>query len=214
MHVVLFGSVFPERPEAGVDRVHVRRACALAGRTAVTAVVPTPWAPPGIGGPGGRWARHRDTPHHAEIDGIRLLFPRYLQVPGMGAWAGVTMALGAALTVRRLQREGRCDVLFAQALLPEGLAAALLGRWLGPPVACLGRGTDVHGLARSARARRLARWTVRRAAIGVVASALAEALGAVASAAPCTILANGVDLERFTPGSAVDARRTLGLSLE
>ena len=215
MHVVLFGCAFPERPEAGVDRVHVRRACALAERAAVTAVVPTPWAPPGIGGPGDRWARHRATPHHAEIDGIRLLFPRYLQVPRMGAWAGVTMALGAARTVRRLQREGCCDVLFAQTLLPEGLAAVLLGRWLGLPVACLGRGTDVHGLARSATTRRLARWTVRRAtAIGVVANALAEALGAVASAAPCTVLANGVDLERFTPGSAVDARRALGLNLQ
>ena len=215
MHVVLLGRAFPERPEAGVDRVHVRRACALAGRAAVTAVVPTPWAPHGIDGPGDRWARHRATPHHAEIDGIQLLFPRYLQVPGMGAWAGVTMALGAARTVRRLQREGRCDVLFAQTLLPEGLAAGLLGRWLGSPVACLGRGTDVHGLARSATTRRLARWTVRRAtAIGVVANALAEALGAVDSAAPCTVLANGVDLQRFTPGSAVDARRTLGLNLQ
>ena len=85
MHVVLLGCSFPERPEAGVDRVHVRRARALAGRAAVTVVVPTPWAPRGVGGPDGRWARHRATPHHAEIDGIRLLFPRYLQVPGMGA---------------------------------------------------------------------------------------------------------------------------------
>jgi len=29
MHVVLFGCAFPERPEAGVDRVHVRRALGL-----------------------------------------------------------------------------------------------------------------------------------------------------------------------------------------
>ena len=102
-------------------------------------------------------------------------------------------------------------MLFAQALLPEGLAAVLLGRWLGLPVACLGRGTTCMAWRRSATTRLLARWTVRRAAaIGVVANALAKALGAVASAAPCTVLANGVDLERFAPGSAVDARRTLG----
>ena len=40
---------------------------------------------------------------------------------------------------------------------------------------------------------------------------LADALGAVARAAPCTVLANGVDLERFVPGERGDARRTLGL---
>src|SRR5215472_10723641 len=143
MHVVLLGSAFPGRPEAGVDRVHVRRALSLAARVPVVVVVPTPWAPPAFAGPGGRWARYAATPRRAEIDGVSLLFPRYLQVPGMGPWAGVAMALGAVTAVAPLQCEGRCDVLFAQAVLPEGLAAVLLGRLLGVPAACLGRGTDV-----------------------------------------------------------------------
>src|SRR5262249_55176152 len=95
MHVVLLGSAFPRRPEAGIDRVHVRRAPSLAARVPVVVVVPPPWAPPGFGGPGGRWTRYAATPQRAEIDGVRLLFPRYLQVPGMGPWAGVAMALGA-----------------------------------------------------------------------------------------------------------------------
>src|SRR5262249_57841869 len=140
--------------------------------------------------------------------GIRCLFPRYLQVPGMGAWAGVAMALGAVAAVRRLRREGRCDVLFAQAVLPDGLAAVLLGRWLGVPVACLGRGTDVHGLPRaSATTRRLARWTLRRAAaVGVVAEALGRTIAGMGSGT-CTVLPSGVDLEHFAPGSACGARR-------
>src|SRR5262249_6484283 len=170
MHVVLVGSAFPGRPEAGVDRVHVRRARALATRVPVVVGVPTPLAPPALAGPGGRWGRDAATPRRAGIDGVRLPFPRDLQVPTMGAWAGLTMALGAAGAVGRLRREGRCDVLFAQAVLPDGLAAVLLGRWLGVPVACLGRGTDVHGLPRtSATTRWLARWTRRRAAARGVA---------------------------------------------
>jgi teichuronic acid biosynthesis glycosyltransferase TuaC len=213
MHVVLIGSAFPGRPETGVDRVHVRRALALAAHFPVEVVVPTPWAPPSLRGPGGRWARYAATPRRAEIDGVRLLFPRYLQVPGMGPLAGVAMAFGAVAAVGRLRRERHCDVLFAQAVLPEGLAAVLLGRWLGVPVACLGRGTDVHGLPRaSATTRRLARWTLRRsAAVGVVAEALTGTLAGMECGAPCTVLPGGVDLEHFAPGSARDARRALGV---
>ena len=87
MHVVLLGSAFPGRPEAGVDRVHVRRALSLAARVPVVVVVPTPCAPPRLAGPSGRWARYAATPRRAEIDGVRLLFPRYLQAPGMGPWS-------------------------------------------------------------------------------------------------------------------------------
>ena len=83
-------------------------------------------------GPGGRWARYAATPPRAEIDGVRLLFPRYLQVPGMGPWAGVAMALGAAgRRSRRLRREGRCDVLLRAghaARRPGGGAARALAR--------------------------------------------------------------------------------------
>jgi glycosyltransferase involved in cell wall biosynthesis len=216
MHVVLLGSAFPAHPEAGVDRVHVRRAFALATRVPVVVVVPTPWAPPALAGPGGRWGRYAATPRRADIDGIRLLFPRYPQVPGMGPWAGVAMALGALTAVARLRRAGRCDVLFAQAVLPDGLAAVLLGRSLGVPVACLGRGTDVHGLAAaSATTRWLAGWTVRRAsAVGAVADALARTLARMAGGAPCAVLPSGVDLELFVPGSRRDARRVLRLDHE
>src|SRR5262249_61795093 len=127
MHVVLLGSAFPGHPEAGVDRVHVRRALSLAARVPVVVVVPTPWAPSALAGPGGRWARYAAAPKRAEIDGVRLLFPRYLQVPRMGPWAGVAMALGAMSTVEALRRERRRDSLFAQAVLPAGWAAGLLG---------------------------------------------------------------------------------------
>jgi len=214
MHVVLLGSAFPGHPEAGVDRVHVRRALSLAARVPVVVVVPTPWAPSALAGPSGRWARYAAAPKRAEIDGVRLLFPRYLQVPRMGPWAGVAMALGAMSTVEALRRERRCDVLFAQAVLPEGLAAVLLGRRCGVPVACLGRGTDVHGLPRaSATTRWLAGWTLRRAAaVGVVAEALRRTLDGMGTGAACTVLPNGVDLERFAPGSTRGARRALGVA--
>src|SRR5262249_61869216 len=148
MHAVLLGSAFPGHPKAGVDRVHVRRALSLAARVPVVVVVPTPWAPSVLAGPNGRWAHYAATPKRAEIDGVRLLFPRYLQVPRMGPWAGVAMALGAMSTVEALRCERRCDVLFAQAVLPGGLAGGLLGRRFGGPIARRGGGPRGHCLAR------------------------------------------------------------------
>ena len=166
-------------------------------------------------GPGGRWARYAATPRRAEIDGVRLLFPRYLQVPGMGPWAGVAMALGAAGIGRHgCAAQGRCDVLFAQAVLPDGLAAVLLGRWLGVPVACLGRGTDVHGLpAASATTRWLARWTLVRhaAAVGVVADgpgAHARADGGRRAPVPCCPRTESTS-STSRPAARATARRAL-----
>ncbi len=104
MQVVVMGSAFPRHPEAGVDRVNVRRVRALAARAPVVAVVPTPWAPPGLHGPAGRWAGYAATPRCAEIDGVQLFYPRYVQVRGMGPWAGVTMAVGAAGIIRQTAR--------------------------------------------------------------------------------------------------------------
>ena len=76
MHVVIIGSAFPRHPDAGVDRVNVRRVLALATRAPVVAVVPTPWVPPGLRGRDGRWARYAATPSRTEIDGVQLLYPR------------------------------------------------------------------------------------------------------------------------------------------
>jgi len=216
MQVVVIGAAFPRHPEAGVDRVNVRRVRALSARAPVVAVVPTPWAPPGLRGPSGRWAAYVATPRRAEIDGVQLFYPRYVQVRGMGPWAGVTMAIGAAGIVRQLRHAGRCDVLLAQDILPEGLAAVLLGRWIGVPAACLGRGTDVHGLTHaSSMTRGMVRWTLERVAgIGVVAAALGETLNRVAGTAACTLLEDGIDLEHFAPGCARNARRALGIDAD
>jgi glycosyltransferase involved in cell wall biosynthesis len=62
--------------------------------------------------------------------------------------------------------------------------------------------------------RWLAAWTLRSTgAVGVVAEALRRTLdGMGAGVVPCTVLPNGVDLERFAPGSARDARRALGIA--
>jgi glycosyltransferase involved in cell wall biosynthesis len=211
MQVVFFTSSFPAAV-GGVDMVLVRRARELARLAGLVAVVPTPWAPRVAAAVSSRWAGYARLPRESTLDGVAVIRPRYAQIPGSGAWAGIPMAVGALATVRRLRAQGRCDVLFAQNLVPDGLAAVLLARWTGVPAACLGRGTDVHDVARSRAARAAVAYTVRRAsAVAVVAHRLAATLDAVARGRQVAVLPDGVDLERFRPGDRVAARRALGL---
>jgi glycosyltransferase involved in cell wall biosynthesis len=210
MEVVFFTSSFPAAT-GGVDMVLVRRARELARREGVVAVVPTPWVPP-ISVALRRWAAHATAPRRTVVGGVPVVRPRYLQVPGSGAAAGITMAAGALAVVRALRAAGRCDVVFAQNLLPDGLAAVLLARATGAAAACLGRGTDVHDVDGSVVWRRLAAYTLRHAGgTAVVAERLAATLAPVAGGRSITLLRDGVDLVRFTPGDRTTARRILGL---
>jgi len=216
VHVVFFTSAFPGTAGNGIDMVLARRARALTGRSPVVAVAPVPWVPRSLGRASPRWARYRAAARRGHLERVPVLRPRYLQVPGIGPWAAVAMALGALGCVRALRRRGRCDVLFAQALLPDGLAAVLLGRWTATPVACLGRGTDVHGLGPAGSvARRLAAFTVRHAAaVGVVAHELAAMVQALGHGSAPAVLHDGIDLERFSPGDRAVARALLGRATE
>ena len=211
MHVVFLTSAFPHDAGSGVDMVHVRRARELARRAPVTAVVPTPWVPPLLRR-NPRFAAYAGVPRSTRLAGVPVFYPRYVQVPGMGPWAGASMALGALPLLRRLRRDGLCDVVFAQAILPDGLAAVLLGRETGAAVACLGRGSDVNLASRS----RLGRWLTGRvvrhaAAVGTVAHELAATLARRAGAGTPAVLYNGIDLDRFAPGDARPARLALDL---
>ena len=202
----------------GADMVHVRRWRELARHASVVVVMPVPWTPPALARRSPRWAAYAGMPAKTEIDGLTVHHPRYVQLPlaAFAPWAGASMALGARGVVRALRRAGACDVLFGQSILPDGLAAVLLGRFAGVPAACLGRGSDVNVTSRqTAAGRRLAAWTVRHAdAVAVVAHDLAATLADIANSAVPPVLYNGIDLERFSPGDRATARRELGIAGE
>src|SRR5262245_12525505 len=202
--VVVLTSALPAGPGRGTDMVLVRRWRELARHADVVAIMPTPWVPRGLARTSRRWAAYAATPPVSQVDGLTVHHPRYLQLPlpAFAPWAGLSMAVGATRLVRELRRAGRCDVLFGQSILPDGLAAAMAGRRAGVPAACLGRGTDVNVLGQSSAAgRRLMRWTVRHsAAVGVVAHDLRSTLARLVDTVDPTVLYDGIDLERFAPG--------------
>ena len=112
----------------------------------VTVVSPTPWFPL-------QWIIRIFRPHfrpplprRETQDGVEVLRPRYLSVPGaFKGLDGVLLALGSYLTVRRLHRAGRLQVLDAHFAYPDGYAATLLGSRLGVPVHRLRCGEPKRG---------------------------------------------------------------------
>jgi glycosyltransferase involved in cell wall biosynthesis len=115
-----------------------------------------------------------------------------------------------AYDVATAARRFRPDVVYAHFLVPAGLLATLAGR---APAVVTAHGQDVANAERSSLVRAATRLTVRRAA-GVVAVSdwLRARLEAVVPEARgrVDVIDCGVDLARFAPRPANEARREVG----
>lgn len=212
-HVVVLSSLFPSeaQPHAGLFiRERMRH---VAEHLPVTVVSPRPWFPfqslvrllrPGF---------RPDAPALDRQAGLDVHRPRFLSFPAvLKRYDGFLMALGSRATVRKLKREGRCDILDAHFGYPDGYAASLLGRWLGVPYTVTFRGTEPRHAADPKLAPRL-REAVRTAqrvfAVSGSLASLAVELGAPESRT--VVVGNGVDVEKFAPMDRAAARHALGL---
>lgn len=122
---------------------------------------------------------------------------------------GRSRHLGLARDVATTARRFAPDVVYAHFLVPAGLLGALAGR---APLVVTAHGQDVANAEREPL-RWATRWTVRRAArVIAVSSWLRDRLvAAVPEAAGKTdVIDCGVDVDRFAPRDAGDARAAVG----
>ncbi|HEY8683240.1 MAG TPA: glycosyltransferase [Rhodanobacter sp.] len=114
---------------------------------------------------------------------------------------------------RRL-RAARYDCVLASWGYPDAVAAGWLARMLGIPYVVKVHGSDLNVQASHALRRPQIRSALRRAgAVVAVSRALADkAVAMGAAATQVYTLYNGVDGQRFAPGSKTAARERLGLS--
>lgn len=211
--IAIYSSLFPSsiQPNAGL---FIRERMFRMGEYAPLVVVsPQPWFPfqsvisrfkPG----------YRPMPPREETQqGVSVLFPRFLAVPGvLRRLDGLSMALCTLPLMRRLRRERRIGVIDAHFAYPCGYAASKLGRWLGLPVSVTLRGTESRHLA-DAPLRRLVLGAVRGATrVFSVSDSLRRLVVEQGVAANhVSVVGNGVDLGRFRPIPVEQARRELGL---
>jgi glycosyltransferase involved in cell wall biosynthesis len=160
--------------------------------------------------------RHRPlVPAEDVIDGVRVLYPRFLSVPRyLKPLDPLSIAASLVLTLARHPELRRPDVLDIHCAYPDGLAGALVARFLGVPSVVTLRGHDVNDVPQAYPLRRLE----VKAALALVdrvfsvAQALVEAaleLGTTQD--KCAVLSNGVDRTAFYPLDRVSCRQRLGL---
>jgi glycosyltransferase involved in cell wall biosynthesis len=127
--------------------------------------------------------------------------------------APLGLALAAYRAAQRVRAEGfDFDLIDAHYYYPDGVAAALLARWLERPLVITARGTDINLIPAHAIPRRMVLWASRVAAhsISVCEALRTEMIALGMPPERVTTLRNGVDLQRFAPVERDAARARLG----
>jgi len=216
IRLLLFSSLFPNaaQPLHGLF-VEQRLLQVLAtGRAQAMVVAPVPWFP-WTSDSFGEYATFARVPARETRNGLEVLHPRFLRLPKVGmSSAPALMALGALPAVRRIRAAGfDFDVIDAHYYYPDGVAAAMLGRWLGRPVTITARGTDISLIPDFAVPRAQIRWAAGHSSASIaVCEALAEEMrGLGLDASKLRVLRNGVDTGRFRPFDREESRREIGI---
>lgn len=216
MRILTFSSLFPNPVQRNLGLFVAERLRHLLGSGAVQArvVAPVPWFPsqqPRFG----KYAEFARVPAQSQWDGLPVLHPKHLVIPGPGWYLTPwLMAISALPALRQVRASGfDFDLIDAHYYYPDGVAAAWLGRWLQRPVVITARGTDVNLIPRYALARRMVLGASRRAAASIaVSKALKQAMVEIGMPAEhITVLRNGVDLARFRPLEREAVRAQLGM---
>lgn len=204
MKLLSFTTLYPNaaQPIHGVFVENRLRQLAATRAAEIRVVAPVPWFP-FSGSWTGSYGKYARIPERETRQGLEIDHPRYPVIPKVGMTvAPLLLALATRATVARIIREGYdFDVIDAHYFYPDGVAAALLGKWFDRPITITGRGTDLNHIPSYALPRRQIQWAARRAAgMITVCQALKDSLvGLGVAPHRVTVLRNGVDLQLFRP---------------
>jgi glycosyltransferase involved in cell wall biosynthesis len=173
------------------------------------------------------WAKFRDTPRAALVEGVPVRYPRLVAMgeAGVRLFGGLPMCLAALPDARRLHREKPFDILHAHMLPMEGHAGLLLGGLLGVPTALTVHGTDVFRYFREGETpRKRNRAVAERVPLLMAVSSVLAARVAPYRSRPVEVVLNGVDLSlapeprtvprRVITGGGLIPRKCMGVTLD
>ncbi len=165
-------------------------------------VAPVPWFPFSSA----RWGKYGDyarVPLAEERFGITVTHPRYPLLPKIGlSTAPFFLAIAALPHLKRIIRQGYdFDIIDAHFYYPDGVAAVLLGKWLGKKVTITARGTDINWYPSFVIPKILIQWASRQADHSIaVCEALEQEISRLKGTEhQVSTLRNGVDLKLFHP---------------
>jgi len=219
--VLVLSHMYPSRaaPTSGVFiHNHVRHLIALGCEVMV--VSPIPYTP-SVLATNQRRKVYRETPRQDVIDGVLVIYPRYLRPPGslFHAPSALTMYAGVLACIGRIVKEFDPQLIHAHTATPDGYVGLLLSKKLGIPLVVSLRGSDVNVYPFRDR------WTLgltkkvlaKAHKVTAVSKALKETAEAIASPrAPIEVIYNGADVKQFTfdPEPRNSIRQKLGISAD
>ena len=177
-------------------------------------IAPVPWFP-SRAGLFGRYARYARVPREECRNGVRVLHPRYLNLPTAGMYLAPWALFHAARrAIDSLLAQGEnFDVIDAHYFYPDGVAATMLGRHYGKPVIVSALGSDITQLPHHAWPRRLIRQAAgdAHAMISVCETLRNDMIRLGLPGERIHALRNGVDLDLFYPEPHAEARAALNI---
>lgn len=210
--LLLFSTLYPNAAQPIHGPFVERRLLKLlaTGRAEARVVAPVPWFP-SKSERFGKYAEFARVPRQERRNGVEVLHPRYPLIPKFGmSLAPFLMAWAVRSALDEMIETGfDFDVIDAHYYYPDGVAAALLGRWLDRPVTITARGTDINLIPEHKVPRSLIRWAARQssASIAVCEALKNEMVSLGMDAERIHVLRNGVDLEHFRPIDRAEARQ-------
>jgi len=168
--------------------------------------------------------RRQGRPHVPKayrLDGVPVTCPRFWRPPGSVFWRpyeGAWRCQAILPVARQMHSRKPFEIIYGCELIPDGVAALILGRRLGLPVMLSSIGSDAHTYPfLSKAALRKTQWVARNADLIVVeaegAAAAVQAL--VPEPLPIRAFNRGIDLERLREApDREQMRRQMGLPLD
>lgn len=213
--IVTFTSLYPnsQMPRHGIFVEERLRHLVATRQVQATVVAPVPWFPfrSTVFGRFGQLAR---VPYAETRLGLEIRHPRWPTIPHIGTGLAPTLMALACLRLVHVAKSkfGSRLVIDGHYLYPDGVAAALIGRWLGLPVVLTARGQDVTLWPRFRVPRTQIRWALNSAAqvIAVSDSLHQQLLRLGVPPQKLTTLRNGVDLTRFRLLDRMACRKQTG----
>lgn len=216
MKILMLSHMYPSpvNPTAGIFVHEQVQALQRRGHD-VRVVSPKGWAPPLLP----RWEAYRRVPGSDEIEGVKVLYPRKLTLPGarLGPWNSDAMLWSIRRPLARVHRRWPFDVIHAHMVVPDGWAAAAVGAELNVPVVATGHRADVldvpaRGPRDAARVGEAMEAIDQVVTVSAAIGQAAESLGRPRR--PVKVIPNGADAEVFRPRDPQEARIRLGLPVD
>ncbi len=216
MKILTFTTLFPNaaQPGNGIFVETRLRHLVASGQVRSRVIAPVPWFPLRHSR-FGRYSSFARSPRVERRHGYEVLHPRYPVIPKFGMTAAPFLLAGAVKPVigRMIDEGYDFDLIDAHYFYPDGVAAAMLGKYFNKPVVITARGSDVSLIPQYALPRKMIRWAAQQCACVItVCDALKDALLRIGAHADRVVtLRNGVDLELFRPIDRGAAREQIGL---